>query len=81
MPLSRLCRLLALPVLGLLTLVLASCGRALPPVFRGPGVPLVLEDYFTGKTRADGVFIDFFGNVGDSFVVDVEAARRIPGRA
>ena len=72
MPLSCLCRLLALPILGLLTLVLASCGRALPPVFRGPGVPLVLEDYFTGKTRADGVFIDFFGNVGDSFVVDVE---------
>lgn len=60
-------------VFSLLTaLTLTGCGAALPPVFKGEGVPLVLEEYFEGRTRADGVFIDFFGNVGDSFVVDID---------
>ena len=68
----RIFRPFTVPFLALLSLTLASCGSALPPVFRGPGVPLVLEEYFTGKTRAEGVFIDFFGNVGESFVVDVD---------
>ena len=72
MPVPRIFRPFTVPFLALLSLTLASCGSALPPVFRGPGVPLVLEDYFTGKTRAEGVFIDFFGNVGESFVVDVD---------
>lgn len=65
---NRLLRILILPFL----LILTACGNTLPPAFKGEGVPLVLEEYFEGSTRADGVFIDFFGNVGDSFVVDVE---------
>lgn len=71
---ARVPFLRSLHVLALasLSLLLTACGNALPPSFKGLGVPLVLEDYFAGKTRADGVFIDFFGNVGDSFVVDID---------
>ena len=54
------------------TLGLSACGSRVPDDFKGEGVPLVLEDYFQGKTRAEGVFIDFFGKVGDRFVVDVD---------
>ena len=59
-------------VLFATTLGLSACGSKVPDTFKGEGVPLVLEDYFAGKTRAEGVFIDFFGNVGESFVVDVD---------
>ena len=69
---ARLPQPLTLLILGGLSLLLSACGSSLPPAFKGSGVPLVLEDYFVGKTRADGVFIDFFGNVGDSFVVDID---------
>ncbi len=58
-------------ILLLSALALAACGASLPPAFKGEGVPLVLEEYFEGRSRADGVFIDLFGNVGDSFVVDI----------
>lgn len=69
---ARLPQPLTLLILGGLSLLLSACGSSLPPAFKGSGVPLVLEDYFVGKTRADGVFIDFFCNVGDSFVVDID---------
>ncbi|SDE10746.1 DUF3833 domain-containing protein [Kordiimonas lacus] len=34
----------------------------------------VLEDYFTGKTKATGLFEDRFGNVRNQFTVDIDGS-------
>lgn len=42
--------------------------------FQNSGPPLILEDYFSGKTRAWGLFEDRFGNVQRQFVVDIDGS-------
>ena len=65
---ARLHRWLALLAAGWL---LAGCG-SMQIEDHADGTPtLVLEEYFTGKTRAWGLFEDRFGVVQRQFVVDI----------
>ncbi len=43
-----------------------------PEQFDGREPRLLIEDYFAGKTRAWGIFVDRFGNLRRDFVVDIE---------
>lgn len=42
-----------------------------PEDFAGSEPPLILEEYFAGKTRAWGLFEDRFGDIRRQFVVDI----------
>lgn len=47
-----------------------------PKDFAGGTPPLVLEDYFTGHTKAWGLFEDRFGRVRRQFTVDIDGTRQ-----
>ena len=59
-----------LPALALL--LLTGCGTPDLDDYRDQGPPLVLEDYFLGKTRAWGQFQDRFGEVRRRFEVLID---------
>ncbi|MEE3623822.1 DUF3833 domain-containing protein [Nitrospirillum sp. BR 11752] len=56
--------------------LLSSCAGMAPKDFAGGTPPLVLEDYFTGHTKAWGLFEDRFGKVRRQFTVDIEGTRQ-----
>ncbi|MDZ3837166.1 MAG: DUF3833 domain-containing protein [Rhodospirillales bacterium] len=67
---TRLSRLLLIaPVLAL-----GSCGTMKPEDFADRGPALVLEDYFSGRTKAWGIFEDRFGDLRREFVVDIDGS-------
>lgn len=52
--------------------VLSGCAASMKPEdFANKQPRLVIEDYFLGKTKAWGMFIDRFGNLKREFVVDI----------
>lgn len=53
-------------------LVAGGCGSMKVEEFKKASPELVLEEYFTGKTRAWGLFEDRFGQVQRQFVVDID---------
>lgn len=55
-----------------LTLFLTGCGGMKPEDFAGREPKLLLEEYFAGKTRAHGLFVDRFGDLRRQFVVDID---------
>ncbi len=57
-----------------LTLFLTGCGGMKPEDFAGREPKLLLEEYFAGKTRAHGLFVDRFGDLRRQFVVDIEGS-------
>ncbi len=60
-------------VLALLSLLtITGCSTMKVEDFAGAGPAFRLEDYFTGKTRAWGMFEDRFGNLRRQFVVDID---------
>jgi hypothetical protein len=53
-------------------LVISGCSSAMKPEdFANKQPRFVIEDYFTGKTKAWGMFVDRFGNLKREFVVDI----------
>ena len=50
---------------------LSGCMQMKPDHFMETAPKLVLEDYFTGETRAWGLFEDRFGNLRRQFAVDI----------
>jgi hypothetical protein len=58
----------------LLLLPLLGCSGGRLEDFRGSQPKLVLEDYFVGKTRGWGLFVDRFGAVKRQFVVDIDGS-------
>jgi hypothetical protein len=59
-------------VAALMTIVaITGCGSMQPEDFANSQPRLVLEEYFSGKTRAWGTFEDRFGNLRRQFVVDI----------
>jgi len=56
-------------------LLLAGCGGGMRiEDFAGRTPELRLEQYFTGRTRAAGLFEDRFGTVRRTFVVDIDGS-------
>lgn len=55
-----------------LTLCLAGCSAMKPDDFAKGEPPLTLEQYFTGHTKAWGLFEDRFGTVKRQFTVDID---------
>lgn len=53
-------------------LVMTGCSSMKIGDFGGKKPELVLEDYFSGRTRAHGLFEDRFGNVRRQFTVDID---------
>jgi Protein of unknown function (DUF3833) len=50
----------------------SGCSSSMKPEdFAGKQPRFVIEDYFTGKTKAWGIFEDRFGNLKREFVVDI----------
>lgn len=62
-------RLLAVTLSALL--FLTGCTTMKPADFAQGQPPLVLEDYFAGRTKAYGLFEDRFGTVRRQFTVDI----------
>jgi len=60
------------------TFFLASCGTMNLSPFQGTEPNLVIEDFFTGETRAWGVFEDRFGNLRAQFTVDIRGTWNDP---
>ena len=60
--------LLILLILGPLT---AGCNKMKIEDFEGKEPKFVLEEYFSGKTRAWGIVRDRFGNIRRQFTVDM----------
>jgi hypothetical protein len=56
----------------LMFLSLTGCGTMEITDFKNGSPPLVLEDYFAGKTRAWGIFEDRFGNLRRQFTVNID---------
>jgi len=52
-------------------IVLNGCTGMKPTDFKDAQPRLVIEDYFSGETRAWGIFEDRFGNLRRQFVVDI----------
>lgn len=52
-------------------LLLTGCSTMKPADFANAQPPLVLEEYFSGRTKAWGLFEDRFGNVRRQFTVDI----------
>lgn len=50
---------------------LVGCSTMKPEDFTGTEPRLILEDYFSGQTKAWGIFQDRFGNLRRQFVVDI----------
>ncbi len=65
---KKIFRLIAIAacVLGL-----NACARSKISDFAQSKPPLILEDYFVGKTTATGIFEDRFGKIRRQFVVDI----------
>ena len=59
---------LILPAIGLLTV---GCSKMKIEDFEGKQPKFVLEQYFSGKTRAWGIVKDRFGNIRRQFTVDM----------
>ena len=57
-----------------LTVVTAGCSSMKPEDYAGTEPRFVIEDYFTGKTRAWGIFQDRSGKVRRQFTVDIHGA-------
>ncbi|MDJ0934107.1 MAG: DUF3833 domain-containing protein [Kiloniellales bacterium] len=55
-----------------LALSLTGCGSMKPEDFAGREPRLLLEEYFAGKTKALGIFVDRFGNLRRQFAVDID---------
>ncbi len=53
-------------------LLLTGCSTMKPEDFATARPRLAIEDYFTGKTTAWGLFVDRFGKVRSQFVVDID---------
>lgn len=52
--------------------LLSGCSASMKPEdFANRQPRFVIEDYFTGKTKAWGIFEDRFGNLKREFVVDI----------
>lgn len=51
---------------------LAGCSSMKPEDFAGREPPLLIEDYFAGRTKAWGIFQDRFGRLRRQFEVDIE---------
>ncbi len=58
--------------LGAAALALAGCSGMKPEDLAQRAPRLVVEEYFSGQTRAWGIFEDRFGNLRSEFVVDIE---------
>lgn len=58
--------------LAFLGLLLTGCGGMDIKQFETASPRLVLEDYFSGKTRAWGIFEDRFGTLRRQFTVDIK---------
>lgn len=58
--------------LVLLTLALTGCSSMKTDDFKNSAQRFVLEEYFSGKTRAWGLFEDRFGTIRRQFVVDID---------
>lgn len=56
----------------LLGIVMTGCGGMDIRKFKAASPQLVLEEYFTGKTRAWGIFEDRFGTLRRQFTVDID---------
>ncbi len=54
------------------SVLLAGCSDMKIEQFAGSQPRFLLEDYFVGKTRAWGVFVDRFGNLRRQFTVDID---------
>lgn len=57
------------------TLTMTGCQAMKPEDFAERTPRLVLEDYFTGETRAWGIFEDRFGRLRSEFIVDISGTR------
>jgi hypothetical protein len=51
--------------------VLAACSSIKPEDFNGKEPRFLVESYFSGETKAWGIFEDRFGNLRREFVVDI----------
>jgi len=65
---------LRLAVVLLLLAGLSACSTMTVDEFKNGAPALVLEEYFTGQTRARGIFEDRFGNVQRQFTVDIDGS-------
>ncbi len=63
---------LAFAGLLLAAVTVSGCDSMKIEDFEGREPRLVLEDYFSGQTRAWGIFEDRFGNLKRQFTVDIE---------
>ena len=57
--------------LFLTTTIAPGCSQMKSSDFKNQTPQFILEEYFSGKTRAWGLFEDRFGNVKRQFVVDI----------
>ncbi|MEM9880881.1 MAG: DUF3833 domain-containing protein [Pseudomonadota bacterium] len=64
-----------LALMGVALLSLASCAGAKISDFQGKTPEFDLADYFTGTTKAYGLFEDRFGKFRRTFVVDIVGER------
>lgn len=64
-------KLRTVAVLAVAVLVTGCTGSMKPEDFANKQPRFVIEDYFTGKTKAWGIFEDRFGNLRREFVVDI----------
>ena len=55
-------------------LFMTGCGTMQVEDYSETSPQLVLEEYFTGKTRATGIFEDRFGQVKRQFIVDIDGS-------
>jgi hypothetical protein len=63
---------LRLSTVWAVALLIAGCSGSMKPEdFANKQPRFVIEDYFTGKTKAWGIFEDRFGNLRREFVVDI----------
>src|SRR5210317_14989 len=58
--------------IAFLALILNSCSTMKLDQFKTKKPILKLEEYFSGKTTARGVFEDRFGNIKKSFIVYID---------
>lgn len=65
-------RLVQWMVTVFVAVLVAGCSSMKVEDFRTQTPKLVLEEYFSGQSKAWGVFFDRFGNLRRSFVVDIK---------
>ena len=61
----------AIGVLLLAALTITGCSNMKPQDFADTAPRFLIEDYFSGQTKAWGLFEDRFGNVRRQFTVDI----------